>query len=337
MSLPDDGPDRLLSNDQLPPVEPPSAGFILQLFVIPALIVVIIFVVGAGIKWLVERDQDPAAYVRALERDNDGRWQAAHDLADLLRNPQRADLKQSADLAGKLADILNRELDAAEMDDQAIQLRIYLCHALGEFQTPVVIEPLLRAATTERADAEKVVRFSAFKALAVFLSAAPPGTVKEHARLMPALLAASREDSPLLRSTAAFGLAAADTPQARKRLQTMLVDGTPDVRYNAATMLARLGDAKSVSVLAEMLDPNQVQATDDEERAADSSQKRDLIVVNALRATRDLAQKNPQADLSPIVASLSRAPAQQDGRTELPTGIQLQADELLAELKKRKN
>ena len=49
-------PENTISpDDQLPPVEPPSAGFVVQLFVIPALIVLIMFLVGAGITLLVEK------------------------------------------------------------------------------------------------------------------------------------------------------------------------------------------------------------------------------------------------------------------------------------------
>ena len=38
-------PAPISPNDALPPVEPPSAGFIVQLFVIPAVIVAIIIIV----------------------------------------------------------------------------------------------------------------------------------------------------------------------------------------------------------------------------------------------------------------------------------------------------
>ncbi|HET6884442.1 MAG TPA: hypothetical protein VFI31_30090, partial [Pirellulales bacterium] len=92
-------------DDQLPPVEPPNPGFVVQLFVIPALIVVIMFALGAGIKWLVERDNDPQSYVDALRRNNAGRWQSASDLADLLRNPRNARLKDDAHLAHELSGI----------------------------------------------------------------------------------------------------------------------------------------------------------------------------------------------------------------------------------------
>ncbi|HVA45248.1 MAG TPA: HEAT repeat domain-containing protein [Pirellulales bacterium] len=323
--------DAASPDDHLPPVEPPNAGFIVQLFVIPALIVVIMFALGGGIKWLVERDNNPEAYVDALRRNNDARWQAAHDLADVLRNPRNAKLKDDARLAEQLAGILNKELDEGSLDKNPIELRIYLCHLLGEFHSPEVLDVLLKAAGTERDAAESAVRFAAMKALAVWLDGSPHDKTVVERRLMPAILAASRDERPLLRSTAAFALGAADTPEATKRLERMLVDSYPDVRYNAATMLARHGDTRAVEVLAEMLDERQTSSLEKEEQAEARDYKRDLIVVNALRATKDLAEKNPAADLAPLAEAVERLSG-----SELPAAIRVQAKDVSIELNQRR-
>jgi hypothetical protein len=321
----------VLPNDQLPPVEPPSAGFIVQLFVIPALIVVIMFAVGAGIKWLVERDSDPQSYVESLRRNSDARWQSAHDLADVLRNPRNSKLKDDAHLAEQLAGILNKEMDDGSLEENPIKLRVYLCHLLGEFHVPDVLDVLVRAAKTERGPAESAVRFAAMKGLAVWLDGAP-NDADARRKLMPTILAASRDDQPLLRSTAAFALGAADTDEATKRLQRMLVDSYPDVRYNAATMLATHGHAEATEVLTEMLDQRQAVALEKEDEAKSRDYKRDLILVNALRATKDLAQKNSTADLTSLANAVERLTA-----PELPGGIQVQAKEVLFELKNRRS
>ncbi len=331
--MPTDDPGNTFSSaDQLPPVEPPNPGFIVQLFVIPALIVLIMFLVGAGIKLLVEHDTNPRAYVELLRRNSAARFQAAHDLADVLRNPSNEKLKNDADLAGDLAGILNGEIDAAGMDENPIKLRTYLCHALGEFHVPDVLPVLVKAARTERDPREAPVRFAALKSLAVWLSNASAGEASGHAQLMPALLAASRDERPLLRSTAAFALGAADTPEAISRLQRMLGDGSPDVRYNAATMLARQGDDRSLGVLGEMLDPRQTQALAAEEEADGRQYKRDLILVNGLRAAKGLAEKNDQANLAPLVKAVEQLTA-----PELPRAIRVQAEEVLIELKQRRS
>ncbi|HEV7225486.1 MAG TPA: HEAT repeat domain-containing protein [Pirellulales bacterium] len=325
-------PDFVSPDDQLPPVEPPSAGFIVRLFVIPALIVLIMFALGAGIKWLVERESNPMAYVEALRRNNDGRWQAAHDLADVLRNPRNDPLKDDRALARELAATLATELAAGAADDLSVQLRVYLCNALGEFRVPDVLDVLVKAATSGRDEKEREVRFSAMKALAVYLSAAPKKDWIGRADVLATVLAASRDEAPMMRSTAAFALGAAGTPKALKRLEEMLDDGYPDVRYNAATMLARRGDERAVRVLAEMLEPEQAAAIGFEEQEQSRQYKRDSILVNALRATKDLAAENPGADLAPLAAPVERLTAD-----DLAPGIRVQADEVLIELKKRRS
>ena len=327
-----DAPDSVSPNDQLPPVEPPSAGFIVRLFVIPALIVLVMFALGAGVKWLVERESNPTAYVEALRRNNDGRWQAAHDLADVLRSPQNDHLKDDPALARELAETLSTELAAGAKDDLAVQLRVYLCNALGEFRVPEVLDVLVKAVTSGDAEKERVVQFSAMKALAVYLSAAPQADWIDRPEVLATVLAASRDSEPLMRSTAAFALGAAGTPEALKRLAAMLLDSYPDVRYNAATNLARRGDAQALAVLAEMLEPEQAAAVSLEKQEQSREYKRDLILVNALRAAKDLAGQNAEADLAALVGPVERLTAD-----DMAPGIRVQADEVLIELKKRRS
>ena len=327
-----DAPDSISPDDQLPPVEPPSAGCIVRLFVIPALIVLIMFALGAGIKWLVERESNPTAYVEALRRNNDGRWQAAHDLADVLRSPQNDYLKDDRALARELADALATELATGATDDLSIQLRVYLCSALGEFRVPEVLDVLVRAATSGQDEKEASVRLHAMKGLAVYLSAAPEKDWIDRPDVLATVLAASRDEAPTMRSTAAFALGAAGTPKALNRLEAMLLDGYPDVRYNAATMLARRGDERAVGVLAEMLDSEQAAAVRMEEQEQSRQYKRDLILVNGLRAAKDLAAKSPAADLAPLVAPVERLTGD-----DLAPGIRVQAREVLIELKKRRS
>jgi HEAT repeat protein len=327
-----DAPDSISPDDQLPPVEPPSAGFIVRLFVIPALIVVIMFALGAGIKWLAERESNPMAYVEALRRNNDGRWQAAHDLADVLRNPRNDQLKDDRALARELAGTLATELATGATDDLSVQLRVYLCNALGEFRVPDVLDVLVKAAASGRDETEREVRLSAMKALAVYLSAAPEKDWIDRTEVLQAAIDASRDEAPMMRSTAAFALGAAGAPKALKRLEEMLHDGYPDVRYNAATMLARRGDERAVRVLVEMLEPEQAAAVGFEEEEQSRQYKRDLILVNALRAAKDLAVENPRADLASLVAPVERLTGD-----DMAPGIRVQADEVLIELKKRRS
>ena len=53
----------------LPPVEQPSAGFIVQLFVIPGMIVLVIVMVWLGLSWLAHHGTHPEELVRQKRRE----------------------------------------------------------------------------------------------------------------------------------------------------------------------------------------------------------------------------------------------------------------------------
>jgi HEAT repeat protein len=333
MSVPAPAPDRLSPDDALPPVEPPNAGFIVQLFVVPAIIVAIIVLVWILFNWLAQMGNDPASYVEALERNNGARWQSAMNLAEALRDPRNGQLKADARVARKLADVLEAELKGGQTDDNALQLRVYLCHALGEFTVPDVVPVLLKATTAGKDPKEKYVRFAALKALAVHISAAPHLDATTQAEVLPVVLKASHDEEALIRSTAAFALGAlADDPQASTRLEQMLGDGYPNVRYNAATTLARHGDAAGVEVLGEMLDPDQTAGIDVEEEKGSREYKQGMIVVNALRAVAKLSETNPTADISGLRSAVSKL---QDANSKQPKGIRTAATEVLHVLDRR--
>src|SRR5215471_18257267 len=150
-------PDRsnsLSPDDALPPIEPPSAGFLVQLFLIPGLIVAIIVVVWLLFHWLAQMGNDPREYIKKLRGNNEVRWQAAVNLAGALHGAAGDEIKHNTEMATDLGQILNDEIDAGSMDERPINLRVYLCRALGEFQVEAALPALLKAATTQRADAE---------------------------------------------------------------------------------------------------------------------------------------------------------------------------------------
>src|SRR5262245_39234907 len=73
----------------LPPVQPPSARFIVQLFLVPGLIVVVAVLIYLGSSYLVRSSQTPESYLRDLDSSNrDIRWRGAHDLAQVLKRPE---------------------------------------------------------------------------------------------------------------------------------------------------------------------------------------------------------------------------------------------------------
>lgn len=296
MAAPADDPQsrRPMSPDHLlPPVEPPSAGFLVQLFLVPGLIVAIIVGVWLTFHWLAHLGQDPQAYVRTLRRDNEGRWQAALNLANDLRGPGGAALKADESLARELGRILADESKSGRTGEQSRMLRVYLCRALGEFTIPEALAPLVeRAKDTTQPEVAR----AAIEAIAVLSTnlvaaggSASASGFPSGADVAAAVVAASRSDDAGLRSAAAFTLGvvgAKGTGPADDRLRALLADANDDVRYNAALALARLGDDDALDTLEEMLSLPDLPVPNPEDRddAAQSKRyKRALVVLNALR------------------------------------------------------
>ena len=163
---------RPLSADELlPPVEPPGAGFILQLFVVPALIVLAVFLLVLVLGWMRSAQEDPLAKVEALRAGNQARWQQAFELAQMMVNAEVRfpGLKQNRELARQVAALLDEEVEAAREDDDSVNLRYYLCRILGEFQVDDGMGVLLR---TARVDEDRDVRREAINAAVLLINPA---------------------------------------------------------------------------------------------------------------------------------------------------------------------
>ena len=315
-------PSRDLSpDDALPPVEPPNASFILQLFFVPGVIVAVVVMIWLMFNWLAHKGNDREAFVRALQRNNEARWQAAFNMANELRadrgsrNPKLAGDSQ---LAAQLAGILDREIDGDNSDENSITLRIYLCRALGEFRVTDGLPTLIKAAANERNDDEAAVRRAALEGIAMLAAniseaqAAPghsgptPETLVDDAPLREVLLKDAQDPDPRTRAAAAVAIGVIGGPELVEKLHVMAEDTNADVRYNAATRLAHLGDAAAVPMLAEMLDPDEKVGIELEKNEGMRPYKRGLITINALCATAQLAEHNTQADLSSLKAAVEK-------------------------------
>lgn len=305
-----DSPRRAISpDDALPPVEPPSAGFLVQLFLVPAIIVGIIVCVWLAFHWLAQLGNDPQAAVRSLRRNTEGRWQAALNLANDLRGPGGAKLKADDALAGELASILadevksGRPVGGGHSAEQSRTLCVYLCRALGEFAVPAAAPPLVtRAEATDQAEIARAA-VEALAVLATNLTAA--GTqFADAAAVTAAVTAATRSEDPGLRSSATFALGVVGGANARDRLEELCGDAEDDVRANAALGLARLGDTAAYETLAEMLALPDVATRpgDDESQAA--RYKRAMVVVNAIKGVGLLVDDTGESPPARVVAAL---------------------------------
>jgi len=318
-----------------PPDEDSSANFsvlgmMVKLVLLPGLVVLILVGLFTTIGWLTLSPGDVDSVVETLERGGNARWRAAINLAGMLREPGGERLKSDPALAGRLIEILNREIEAAGMREGQITLRMYLCRALGEFYLVDPLSVLIVAARTERHPREVDVRRSAIEAIAVLASHVGPADIRSRPELMSALLEAAEDSRAPLRSVAAFALGVIGGAEAEARLEALLRDAHPDVRYNAATGLARHGNVEAVDVLLEMLDPNQTAGTEVEKQEAARDFKRAMILTNALRASSRLARENPAADTSRLAKSIRRL-----AESDVEQTLRLKALKVLKELEGR--
>jgi hypothetical protein len=299
-----------LGEELLPPVEQPSARFIIQLFVVPALIVMLIVAVWLAFNWLVRStEQGPQQLIQGIEQGpNVARWQRARELADLLQDKRYPEFRQSHESAIELARMLNREIDQADMADEDIAFRKYLVRALGEFDVTDGTDVLLKAAKANRNPADQKVRDAAIQAIAVRvynLSKLDPPVQLETAELEPTLLELAADTDPVIRFQTAYALGHIGTPAAIKQLEAMVDDPDAGTRYNAAVALAHRGNIKSIDTLAEMLDMNE-QAGVRDEKEEGKPFKRTVLIVSAIDAAHALAQQSPKANLKPIVSALEQ-------------------------------
>ena len=299
-------PPSVLPDDALPPVQPPSAGFLVQLFVIPGLIVLVMVLVWMLIKWLPQMGNDAETNVKALEGSGANRWQAAVNLANLLRGDSGGELKRDRELAARLADKLKQELADGHTSEDSVLLRVYLATALGEFYVDTGLPALVQAIETEeRTDLKPSLRTAATRAVAVLSSnlRRETGRAITDPDAVAAVIEASRTDDSLLRTTAAFALGEMGGDAAQRRLRTLLDDvAHPYARYNAATALARQGEPAVVDVLVELLTTQEPPETSEKDTADEQAAQRTRLVIHGLQAASELAAANSKLELRSVVA-----------------------------------
>jgi hypothetical protein len=295
----------------LPEIRPPNAGFILQLFLIPMMIVSVIICV-----WLlfnfISRGETPTELVRGLQKMNNASWQKAYTLSSLLRAPA-SELKNDEELAQELIAVLEIKLTAETTDANQVKLRIFVCKCLGEFEIDSGLSALLNAAQQTDNGNDLVIALTAVEAVAVLMSNLDESVRAEnYDRIVETLLAVSNEqvenpDHALrvnqLRSAAGFALGVAGGDKAIHRLASMLDDAHPNARFNAAMGLARYGKLESTAVLLEMLDPENTAITSGEPEGSHAF-KRSVVITNAIRAVVSLSEFHQAAELADLIDAI---------------------------------
>ncbi len=267
----------------LPPVEAPSATFVVQLFVIPAVVVAVVILVWLLFGKLAGGERDPADYVRRL-RQASGDWRSAFELASLIQND--AKLANDPRLLGELTDLLSAELKTSEN----AELKVYLIKTIGAFQTLDAslgdnrkldpIEPLTLALQPAQ---DLSVRIEAAASLAKH--AARLEGKFDDSRAVAALGEATGDSEPELRQVATYALGFFHGDAARQALQERLrSDDNRYVRYNAAVALGRQGDAAARETLREMLTTESLDRVIELTSTTEKQNKIEAIELEALQA-----------------------------------------------------
>lgn len=282
---------------------PAAAGLSRLRWYVVALLAAVLFVPGWLVfSWALHGRDDPEALLREL-RYSPANWQSAYSLARLLRDPGQGALRRDSSFCRALATILDDQLGSGGPDRSQLQFQVFLCRALGEFEVPDGLAALLRAVESGPVAGQIDVRCAALEAIAVLADGVRPEVLRRQPRLMPVLLDASRagdstgaRDPGRVAATAAFALGVLGGRDAQERLRQMLDDRRPDVRYNAATGLARQGDAAAMPVLVEMLGTDMESSQEAVSDPGAAAHRRQLVWTNALRAVQRLASSGMAAD-----------------------------------------
>lgn len=249
---------ELPNSAELPPVEPPSAGFILQLFVVPGLIVAAVVGVWLLFGKLASGEQDWQGLVVELKHPNPHRrWRAALGLGQILKADQDLGengqyLSNNREMAAALGDVTTAELTRNSQEEEDLKFLAFLTRTLGLFDTPDVVLPPLRRGM--QADYDRDIRKNALGAVAVIADrASRAGGIAASTGLTEDLLKVSADPDPLVRQLAAFTLGLFPEDAVRQRLEVMLDDSDRDTRVNAAIALARQHDSRGFRVFREVL------------------------------------------------------------------------------------
>jgi hypothetical protein len=294
----------------LPPVEPPSAGFIVQLFVIPAAIVAVVVVVWLLFGKLAGGERPAMDYVQTIENESaNRRFRAAYELANLIRNTDS--LARDPELLGRLNSLLARELSGGK--DESVQN--FLALSLGEFKiletkgsAEGVSPPLETLARAVEPGHPTPVRIAGAMSLAKH--AARLENTLDDPKAIAALVAAGTDPDVELRQVSAFALGFFAGEPASAALRERLGDEDRSTRYNAAVALGRKDDPAAVNVLREMLTPEELERTVVSESPDEKRSRIEALELEALQAllTSTKAGHSALAEtLKPQLMTLSKS------------------------------
>ncbi len=299
-----DGPPTDGLPEDLPPVEPPSAGFIMQLFLVPGLIVAAVVAVWALVGKLSASEQDWRQLVAEVRSNNEHRrWRGATGLAQMLRSDVELgesgnQLSTNPQVAKELATLLTELLNEPAQDEELTSQQSFLARTLGWLDSLEDSVPALILATDEKH--ETIVRSDALRSIALIA-----GRAKDNERpldrpeVTDRLIEVSQDSDPLIRQVCAFTLGLIPGDRVDQRLRVLAEDRDPNTRINAAMAMSRRGMPEAFDALIELLktanepvNPATMDGDTEVEkkiRARSQENMNQVVLGNTLTALRDLA------------------------------------------------
>lgn len=319
------GADTLRIED-LPPVEPPSAGFIVQLFVVPALIVGVICGVYLLFARAVATEQDWRQLVADVKSENTHvRWRAALGLSQALEadrqrrsraggmpNTGSVPLAENREIATALADLYGTLISGSTFNEEQEKQIEFLSKALGALDVDDVALAVLRQGIATNKPAE--IRKHSMTGLALI---AGRRFEKQQPLSQPELeqeiLSMSRELELLPRHQSTYFLGLIPSERTLGRAEELLNDGNQLTQVNAAIALARNGSTAGLAVFREVLadaadwklNPAEVSG----QQAGEQYFERGLMLKNSLTALEELAPQLSDAEKVSLLPALEQVAA----------------------------
>ena len=312
--------DPPTGDEELPPVEPPSAGFIVQLFVVPAIIVAMIVGVYLLFGRLASGEQDWRKQLTDVRSENPHvRWRGALGLAQMLNADAAADgerLAENRDVATEIASLLEESIQKASVGEDDLKQQEFLVRTLGMIDVDDVTVPVLRAAIQPGEDS--TVRKNALISLgAIAHRRHEEGSDFEDESVVQDVVAVTNEPDAVLRHVATYTLGLFASETSEDRLNVLVEHADPKTQFNAAVGLARRGSVAGVPVFLKVLEESQ----SDGDAPAASAPESALMLSNTLKALSELnadlsvAQKQQLLDhLSPLAESYPETRIRVDAR-----------------------
>jgi HEAT repeat protein len=305
----------------LPPVQPPSAGFLVQLFVIPALIVLAVVAVWALFGKIASSDEDWREMVEDIRNTNEHRrWRGANGLANLLLHDQQAGdsvqhLAANPEIAKALVGLFDEGLNRHSRRDDDLKQEAFLARTLGLLDSPGIVLPALEHGMQSEQDREVRKNCIASVAVIAYRAEERKEPIKQPA-LVGDLVAATSDSDSLIRDTATYALGLINTPESHDRLAVLLTAGDANTRVNAAVGLARQKSTAGFPVFKQVLKDGAAHVADP---AAPGQVEGLLALKNVLHAVHLLDTQWTQAqraELAALIEPISREHAEPRIRTD---------------------